>query len=617
MSLVFISYARVDREVAGALALQLEKASHTVFWDRAIPPGTRWEEMIERAVREADVVVVLWSQASIASSWVRAEASFAADEGKLIPVMIERVSIPLRYRAMQAADLVGWDAETKAGELDSLLEAIERLAAARPPRIRVVEVTLGESRVTVGQCTRATAVAKDARGNRIEAEITWSSVNSTVAAITAGGDVHALAPGATTIVACAGGITAERALVVLASSAGSPARSSPAYRRAKRWTFIVFAITSISVGAASLVRVVESDTPGPAPDPGPASDTPIVRQGSSTAPPIPDTTVADKRDGATTPGAKESGLSSRAKVASRNLAPSMELHVEGLGDVPIVAGDTISLRATARTGPSGGQLVEGVVWLSDTPEIVTIDRNSGVVIALREGMGAVTAISGTVRATQPVNVMRRVPSDIRIAYVGPRPLRVGDTTVVRALVLDQRGRVLIGQPVDWRSSDPKTIAVDVSGRLRALGAGNARISAGTGNTNRSIDLVAVDTVAPPPPQPSIPLSDAEMRALRADLQALFSARDREGRIRALYPLKSVRDSVELKQLLSTVSQYPRANVTMLRSITTGGSSAPAVDLVAVELRWSTQFTVGPLGKLLVEVAREDTILRMRALRFFK
>ena len=86
---VFISYAAEDRERARRLADYLESRGWRVWWDRNIPVGRAFDEVIENALREARCVVVLWSKAGVASRWVRSEASDAARREILVPVLVE------------------------------------------------------------------------------------------------------------------------------------------------------------------------------------------------------------------------------------------------------------------------------------------------------------------------------------------------------------------------------------------------------------------------------------------------------------------------------------------------------------------------------------------------
>ena len=90
---VFISYARDDRALAEGMAELLKAAGHSVWWDRDLGGGEAFSDVIERNLREAKSVVVLWTDASIKSLFVRDEAGRAAAAGKLVPVRTADVSV--------------------------------------------------------------------------------------------------------------------------------------------------------------------------------------------------------------------------------------------------------------------------------------------------------------------------------------------------------------------------------------------------------------------------------------------------------------------------------------------------------------------------------------------
>lgn len=126
MSDIFISYARPDRERARLLAQALEQRGWSVWWDHDIPPGRKFDDVIEEALAAARCVVVLWSQASTASDWVRNEAGEAMQRQVLIPALIDAdVKIPLGFRRLQAADLSRWRGESTV-EFEQFCEAVER-----------------------------------------------------------------------------------------------------------------------------------------------------------------------------------------------------------------------------------------------------------------------------------------------------------------------------------------------------------------------------------------------------------------------------------------------------------------------------------------------------------
>lgn len=97
MSDIFISYTSEDRTKAETLASTLEQQGWSVWWDRTIPAGKTFDEVIEEAIDAARCVVVLWSNSSVTSRWVHTEAEEGARRNILVPVLIEKVNIPLAF----------------------------------------------------------------------------------------------------------------------------------------------------------------------------------------------------------------------------------------------------------------------------------------------------------------------------------------------------------------------------------------------------------------------------------------------------------------------------------------------------------------------------------------
>jgi hypothetical protein len=136
---VFLSYASADRDRAQDLAEILGQRGYSVWWDRTIPPGRVFDEVIQEALSGAHCVVVMWSKASVASNWVKTEAADAASRHVLVPAVIEDVRVPIEFRRIQAANLQDWNGDPQHPELENLAQSIARLArgvgagsAARP-----------------------------------------------------------------------------------------------------------------------------------------------------------------------------------------------------------------------------------------------------------------------------------------------------------------------------------------------------------------------------------------------------------------------------------------------------------------------------------------------------
>lgn len=111
MGQIFISYASEDTEFARRLAGAFEDQGWSVWWDKQIPPGMDYAQVIEAAVKKAQCVVVLWSQRSIRSRWVHTEAAAGADRNIVATVIIDDIpneSIPFEFKRLQAVNLSDW-----------------------------------------------------------------------------------------------------------------------------------------------------------------------------------------------------------------------------------------------------------------------------------------------------------------------------------------------------------------------------------------------------------------------------------------------------------------------------------------------------------------------------
>ena len=130
MSKVFLSYDHEDQRRAASIASALENAGHSVWWDRHIDGGAEYNSAIETAVEDADVVVVLWSERSVRSAWVRDEAAEGRDQGKLIPVALDATKPPMGFRQFQTIDLSGLRGP-QGKPLEQLLKTIEKIVGAK------------------------------------------------------------------------------------------------------------------------------------------------------------------------------------------------------------------------------------------------------------------------------------------------------------------------------------------------------------------------------------------------------------------------------------------------------------------------------------------------------
>jgi TolB-like protein/Flp pilus assembly protein TadD len=108
---IFLSYNRDDQTVARRFAQAFQAAGFSVWWDVTLRSGEAYDEVTEKALRDAKAVVVLWSKKSVVSRWVRAEATLADRNRTLVPAMIELCERPIMFELTQTADLSRWQGD--------------------------------------------------------------------------------------------------------------------------------------------------------------------------------------------------------------------------------------------------------------------------------------------------------------------------------------------------------------------------------------------------------------------------------------------------------------------------------------------------------------------------
>ena len=124
---IFLSYARHDRPTARVFAEAFAEEGFSVWWDASLHSGETFDEVIERQLRDAKAVVVLWSPRSVASRWVRSEATLADRRHKLVPAIIEACDRPIAFELTHTAELTDWTGDTSDIRWRRFVEDLRRL----------------------------------------------------------------------------------------------------------------------------------------------------------------------------------------------------------------------------------------------------------------------------------------------------------------------------------------------------------------------------------------------------------------------------------------------------------------------------------------------------------
>jgi hypothetical protein len=128
----FISYKTERRNAAQHLSRILELNGYSVWFDYGLLSGADFGPQIERELRAAKAVIVLWCSLSHDSRWVLEEAHLAERLGTLTPVWLEPVELPLGFGRADTIDLSNWDGSPRSPALDRLLNEIGRRVGRDP-----------------------------------------------------------------------------------------------------------------------------------------------------------------------------------------------------------------------------------------------------------------------------------------------------------------------------------------------------------------------------------------------------------------------------------------------------------------------------------------------------
>jgi TolB-like protein len=130
---IFLSYSREDQPTARRFAEALEQEGFSVWWDQTLDAGETYDEVTANALDSATAAVVLWSSKSVGSRWVRAEATLADRQSKLIPALIETCRLPIQFELTQTADLSGWSGDRGDPRWQSFVAGLRRACARQRP----------------------------------------------------------------------------------------------------------------------------------------------------------------------------------------------------------------------------------------------------------------------------------------------------------------------------------------------------------------------------------------------------------------------------------------------------------------------------------------------------
>ena len=157
-----------------------------------------------------------------------------------------------------------------------------------------------------------------------------------------------------------------------------------------------------------------------------------------------------------------------------------ELVVESIAldktEASVATGKTLQL--TANVTPAEAS----VIWTSSNEEIATVDEN-GNVTAIAAGEAIITAQAGDKKASCTVTVT--IPVEAITFYFNEITVETGDEFTVNYTVSPEDAT---DKTIVWTSDNEEVATVDENGKVTAVAAGKAKITATSGNATASCTL---------------------------------------------------------------------------------------------------------------------------------
>ncbi|WP_265571322.1 TIR domain-containing protein [Sphingomicrobium nitratireducens] len=149
MADIFVSYARADRERVEPIVRRLEDEGFSVWWDTHISAGEQFDELIDRQLQQASSVIVVWTERSVKSRWVRGEARDAADRGILVPIRFDEATLPIDFRALHTIDFNDTSHDGADGTFRALSQAVRHFVSPDQPATPEIPATNDRASICV------------------------------------------------------------------------------------------------------------------------------------------------------------------------------------------------------------------------------------------------------------------------------------------------------------------------------------------------------------------------------------------------------------------------------------------------------------------------------------
>ncbi len=124
---IFISYKDERRPAVAYFAEILRAHGFSVWFDYGVLHSKNFGNHVEKKLRAAKVVLVLWCPLSVRSNWVHHEAALAKELGIFYPVRLAKCDLPIGFQDDPFIDLSNWDGDPRSTALNNLIQKLNEV----------------------------------------------------------------------------------------------------------------------------------------------------------------------------------------------------------------------------------------------------------------------------------------------------------------------------------------------------------------------------------------------------------------------------------------------------------------------------------------------------------
>lgn len=327
----------------------------------------------------------------------------------------------------------------------------------RAVAVDTVIVVPAADTLIIGDAIDLAFEARDTFGKPLEGRVAfWTSDNESIAAVSSGGRVVALAVGVVQIHALVDGVIGSSTITAIVEPVLSITVDPTSVALHPTQTRQIVATPRGRNGIALTNRVVRFTTAD-------ATIATVSSTGLVTAVKVGTTSITVESEG-------------KQVVVPVAITPVPVSSVSvSLASTTITSGQTTQATATARDSADTAIPGRAVTWATSNPLVATVS-SAGVVTGLLPGTAVITATAEGKSGSATITVTIIPVASVTVT-LDPASVTVGEKSQATATIKDLLGNTVTGREVTWSSSDATLATVDASGVVTTLGIGAVDIIA--------------------------------------------------------------------------------------------------------------------------------------------